>query len=311
MNRGHFLFSRKGELTTQQIVLLIILIVSFVVILFLLFRLNLGQTTDSEICHNSVVMRGSSVIPTDSVTLNCKTQYVCITNDGTCEGLVKPEKIKVESLNEVYSELSKQMADCFWMFGERKVDYIGGKAFHNNYCSICSQVYFDDSLSKIEGVESGLISKDELFNYMAHTKMSGKDYSYLEYMTGTNDLVSLKKESLSAAKLEGQGTFGDIEIGKQYFIVTGITSEVGNGWIIGGVIGGVILAPFSMVAGAFVIGAVVIYGATDVSDIIEPEILSLTVKGDGVKNQFMVPTIVEVDSDKFKALNCEDVLTFS
>jgi hypothetical protein len=316
--RKYLFFGKKGELTTQQIVLLIILIVSFIVILFLLFRLNLGKTSDSEVCHNSVVMRGSSVIPTDSVTLNCKTQYVCITNDGTCEGLVKPEKIKVESVNDVYSELSSLMADCFWMFGERKVDYIGGKALHNNYCSICSQIYFDDSLKNIKEIENGNISKDELYNYMAHTKVPNKDYSYLQYMAGTNDIASLKKASLDAAKLQGEGTFGNIEVGKQYFVVTGITSKIGKEWIIVGVAGaalGVVVgfSPIGWVAGAVIIGGSVLAGVSgeSVANLMEPEIVALTVKGDGIENKFMLPTIVEVDSDKFKSLSCEDVLTFS
>ena len=53
--------NKKGELTTHQLVGLIILIVSFAVILFLLFRLNLGETTNKEICHNSVIMKGKSI----------------------------------------------------------------------------------------------------------------------------------------------------------------------------------------------------------------------------------------------------------
>ena len=47
----------RAELTTQQIVGLIILIISFVIILYFIFALNLGETTDKEICHNSVALR--------------------------------------------------------------------------------------------------------------------------------------------------------------------------------------------------------------------------------------------------------------
>ena len=166
-----FLNSKRGELTTQQIVTMVILITSFIIILFLLFRLNLGETSDSEICHNSVVMRGSSTLPTESVSLNCHTQYICLTADGTCEGLTKPKVIKVESLRDVYLELANEMANCFWMFGERKVDYVGSEGHHNNYCSICSQVLFDDSLSGIEGIDGkSNISKDGLFDFMSHKK---------------------------------------------------------------------------------------------------------------------------------------------
>ena len=59
----------RGELTTQQIVLLIILITSFTIILFFFFKLNLGEETDKELCHNSVVLKGS--LPSDLTSLNC------------------------------------------------------------------------------------------------------------------------------------------------------------------------------------------------------------------------------------------------
>ena len=75
--------NHKGELTTQQIVTLIILVVSFAVILFLIFRLNLGETTQKEICHNSVLMKAKSLPGTGY--LDCKTNYVCISGGGECD----------------------------------------------------------------------------------------------------------------------------------------------------------------------------------------------------------------------------------
>ena len=309
------IFNRRGELTTQQIVTIIILVVSFAIILFLLVRLNLGSTTDSEICHNSVVMKGSSALPSDSVTLNCKTEYICITEDGTCEGLSNPRKVRVDTVNEVYLELAEDMANCFWMYGERKVDYSSeSDVLKNNYCSICSQIYFDDSLRNIEDIKEGNISKDGLFNYMAHTKISGKDYSYMEYMAGTNDLNNLKQQALEDADLDGEGTFGQIEIGKQYFVVTGITSNIGKAWVVAMVLGAIpATIALGWIAGAVVIGGAIVVGVTDVDNYLvpEPEILSLTVKGDGVDNKFMLPTIVEANSERFEALNCEDVLSYS
>ena len=47
---------KKGALTTQQIVLLIILIASFVVILYFFMSAELGEESEKEICHNSVVI---------------------------------------------------------------------------------------------------------------------------------------------------------------------------------------------------------------------------------------------------------------
>ena len=94
----------KAELTTQQIVAITILVVSFIVILFLLFRLNLGEETGKELCRNSVLLKSKSILPEGSVSLNCYRGYKCITYDGSCEGLNKPEVVKVETKEEIYSE---------------------------------------------------------------------------------------------------------------------------------------------------------------------------------------------------------------
>ena len=50
----------------------------------------------------------------------------------------------------------------------------------------------------------------------------------------------------------------------------------------------------------------------EISNSIEPEIVAITVEGkSGVKNKFMAPTIIEIDSNKFKALNCIRVETLA
>ncbi len=307
---------KKGELTTQQIVMLVILVTSFAVILFFLFRLNLGKETDQEICHNSVVMRGNSVLPKDAVSLNCKTNYVCITEDGTCEGLIKPEVKKVETENEVYEVLANEMVDCWWIFGEGKVDYVGGDFKHNNYCSICSQILFDDSLKNLKEVKDGKISKDELYDYLGKTNMNGKEITYSEYLFDTKNIKGIKQEFFEK---QGVDTFGNIEIGKQYFVVMGITSNVGYGWKIAqatGVVVGVasFFTPAGWITGVVFTAGAIVTGGSAVGEQIavsnEPEILALTMDGKGIDNQFMLPTILEVDSEKFKQLNCEEILTF-
>ena len=49
----------------------------------------------------------------------------------------------------------------------------------------------------------------------------------------------------------------------------------------------------------------------EVTILVNPEIAALTVEGEGIDNKFMIPTIVEANSDRFKALDCEDILTYS
>ncbi len=309
---------KKGEMSTQQIVLLIVLITSFVVILFFLFRINLGSESQNQICQNSVMLRASSLF-SSSTPLNCYRDYICITKDGSCDELIKPEKVKVDSLNETYGALANEMADCWWMFGEGKVDYIGGKAFHDNYCSICSQIFFDDSLKEIEkgtdeeikDIQEGKISKERLYYYLANNDLSPtKEVSYAEYLFGTNDIESLKKGTLEDGT-EVIGTFGNIDVGKQYFNVMGITSKVSKGWYI---VGGTALVVGTVFTGGALAVVLVGGGAAaiatgGVAGLIEPEIGAIVVEGDGIENDFMAPTIQEVKSDKFNALNCEDILT--
>src|SRR3989344_3635482 len=189
------MLNKKGEITTQQIVTLIILIASFAVILFLLFRLNLGKQTGTDLCRNSVILKGKSVLPKDTIKLDCYRGYKCLTFDGSCEGLNNPEIAKVKTATDVYKNIADEMAQCWSMFGEGKVNYAGDDLTKNNYCSICSQILFDNSLSEIKEFSGGKISKDFLYNYLSKNNISNNKMSYAQYIFGTNDIEKLKSES--------------------------------------------------------------------------------------------------------------------
>jgi hypothetical protein len=307
--------TRRGEVTTQQIVLLIILLVSFAVILFLIFRLDFGKESDSEVCHNSVVMKGSSVVPADATPLKCSRTYICITKDGRCESMTKPDIRKVATKEEVFNVLAEEMANCWWMFGEGKVDYVGkDNLYESNYCSICSQIAFDNSLVEVKNEKdasifsNGEISKDELYNYLSITPIPDKDMNYAEYLFGTNDINELKTQILIKEENGNKRTptsFGIISLDKQQFVLTGITSEVGIGWRVAAGIGAVVVGfyipgPGWTLAGS-VLGTLIFEYGDDVGAII--------VKGDGIKNSFMAPTIQEANSDSLKNLNCYEVIT--
>lgn len=142
--------NRKGELTTQQLVGLIILIASFAVVLFFLFRLNLGESSDKEICHNSVVMQSQSTLKTGS--LDCKTSYVCISGGGNCEEFNPTATINVKTKEETLKAIADAISDCWWMFGEGKVDYVGYSwavdYFVGTNCAICSIIKFDEQIQE-------------------------------------------------------------------------------------------------------------------------------------------------------------------
>src|SRR3970282_1658217 len=95
-------------------------------------RINNVSACDANNSHHefyyypfSFISRGSPVLPTETIPLNCKRSYVCVTEDDSCESLTDPIKEKVETQEEAYGVLANEMANCWWMFGEGKVNYVG------------------------------------------------------------------------------------------------------------------------------------------------------------------------------------------
>jgi len=293
---------KRGELTTQQIVILIILIVSFVIILFLLFRLNLGKTTQEDVCHNSVVTRGAGVLPGESIPLNCKTEYICLSKDGSCEGMTSPQIIKVRTVKEVYSALAEKMADCWWMFGEGKLNYVGKTFNEQLYCSLCSIVSFDNSLDMFDNRE---VSQEEFYNYLAETKMSENDITYLDYLYGLKNAQAIK-ETLDS----GQANFGKINLNNQHFIVMGIFSDVGV-WKWAGIAAGA----GALIGVAFVTGGASIpFSVAIVSGAVGGGaggyFIGTVVKGES-GHDYLSPTIIEANSADYNKLKCKEIKTMA
>jgi hypothetical protein len=155
---------KKGELTTQQIVVLTILIASFAIMLILLFRLNLNEQTQAELCHNSVILKGKST--SGSGNLDCRTSYVCISGGGKCAEINPTRTIPIdisktgeEIKNQTLRAIAEEMAECWWMFGEGKVDYTKDLTQTGLDCALCSIIKFGNL-----NIES--ISKSELEDFL-------------------------------------------------------------------------------------------------------------------------------------------------
>jgi len=295
--------NRKGELTTTQIVTMIILIVSFVIVLFIFFRLNLGEITDKEICHNSVVTRGSSILPTGSVPLKCQRTYLCLTNDGSCEVLTKPVIEKAKTKDEIYGVLAEELATCWWMFGEGKINYVGSDLKENLYCSICTQVAFDDSVNEV--LTDGTLDKEGLYIYMQDNQVIGKDETYLNYLYGTNDLNGLK-ERFSSQGVE----FGSLDLNKQYYVMMGITSEISKlTWAAIGVgtVAAIVFTPVIGGAWGISLGVAAIAGAGGGAG---GYFVGILVEGLS-RNEYLSPSIIEVNSEEFRTLGCSSITTLS
>lgn len=204
--------NKKAELTTTQLVTIIILIVSFIIILFLIFRLNPGEQTNKEICHNSVVLKAKSVGLAGP--LDCRTNYFCISGGDDCKELTSASKIEVDPSNktQIMEAITKEMSDCWYMFGEGKVDYGASGGTSVKY-ALCSVVEFDGKVQE----KTSEISYIEFYDYLRQTKKEGSQ-SYLNYFYGVNEVSSLTVETQFKVNIAGD----KISTEEKYSIITGV-----------------------------------------------------------------------------------------
>jgi|GEM_PF-904222 len=312
---------KRGDISTAQIVLFIVLIASFIVIVYFLVRLNLGGETESQICHTSVVTRSTNFLTQKVLTtpINCKTSYICLSKDGSCEKMTSPEIKKVGTKEGVYQVLAEQGADCWWKFGEGKLDYVGTEIRYEVngptpklYCSICSQIAFDDSLYSMFTTDLGipdlpasdypsLINKQEFYTYLANTNVPGKEITYMDYFLG------LKNSELISDALESKNSyFGYIDVKKQHLVMMGEFSVIGTlDQILDGFISGLwapVVLPIRIVA--------VLVSQTKSAEQDKTYLLGAIIQGESEHN-YLAPTIIEANSGDYEQLKCEDVETLA
>lgn len=208
---------KKKGMSTGLIIELVILILCFIAILFFLYGSNPKQLTDKQICANSVAMKAKTPVGGSVVTLDCTTEYVCISEGGKCSGINPTETIKVHSGNkqEIMKTIADKMSSCWWMFGEGKLIYIDTKTLKGSQCAICSVIKFDDSFL----TEENKITYKEFYEYLNNTKKD-ETQSYLTYLYGENDLSSLLSNS-GYKTLKDSYDSKEISFGDRYMVITG------------------------------------------------------------------------------------------
>ena len=318
---------KKGLISIETAVVFAVIVVSTIIIFIFLFRMNLGGTSEREVCHTSVVTRASASLLKESIPVNCKTNYICLSRDGTCEKMTTPEIKKVNTKEEVYEALAEEGANCWWMFGEGKMDYVGTfkTGFTSDlYCSICAQVGFDDSLYNLFSTNpnivkkadlgipadysSFVISREDFYKYLANTNISGKDITYLDYFLGLKN-----SELISNALKSNNYTWGYMDLERQYLIMMGEFSKVGTFQsILVGIGKGVLMAlvlPIPLVGGPLAIGLVV-------SNYYNPfaktggYLIGTVMQGDS-GHTYLSPAIIEANSEDYNSFQCADVKTLA
>jgi hypothetical protein len=321
----HFLRkNRRGDdQTTSTIVGIAILVISFIIIVGAYVILNAKQTTDQEICHNAVLTRAAGVLPKETIPLNCPTNYICLSKDGTCEVMTNPQVVKVNTADDVYNALANKMVDCWSMFGAGKANYIGDKFNKDLYCSICSQIAFDNSADNLfainpspiaranlgipETYSNSLINKENFYDYLSKNNVSGTDTPYLDYFLGLQN-----SKSISDVLRTNDANYGYIDLKKQYLLVMGEYSRVGTFQdILSGIAKGAelfVVLPIPLVGGP---AAVSIFLSTlPGTKNFKGSLVGTIITGESGQD-YLTPTLIEANSEDYNKLQCADIKTLA
>lgn len=183
-NKKNLLRNKNAEITTQQIVMLIVLLASFVVLLFFLFKINFQELSEKEICQSSIQLAGKASF---FAKIDCKTDYICISGGGECKDFTAKKIISIvpgdKTLkNQIMKALADEMVDCWWMFGEGKVDYVDSSFTGNTACAVCAEIAFDEKLIGGAGVDKW-ISYDDFYTFLKDNYVDkDKTQKYSDYL---------------------------------------------------------------------------------------------------------------------------------
>ena len=192
----------KADMSSKMLVTFILLIAGFVLILLVYSRIGFEGLSSREVCHQSVVLRGTlpeTLGIQEVVPLNCKTEKVCVRADkffgkGECEEFENvKDKINyadVKSTEDIEKLISDQIVDCWSMTGKGELSLFSegwaasyglpGSSIHSS-CVICSRVVFDKKTLEEKGIDA---SKRDVLGYMKTHKIPNGDESYYSYLLG-------------------------------------------------------------------------------------------------------------------------------
>jgi len=293
--------NKKAELTTTQIVTIIILVLSFIVILFFYWHFNWKARTDKEICHNSVVMRGSLRVAKESIPLNCKTQQVCLSMGSECENAVAgATTIDVTDKQDILKEITNLMYDCWWQMGAGEIDYESRTSTSTTYCAMCSVIYFDENIKR----KYPKIANIEIYNYMKSHNVPNREQSYLQYLYDIDSIEQARTDVFSTINKDIYSI--SIETNHPYTIITGLSKQGFGAKVISGAVGGaMVIGGIVFLIPSFGTSAVMVAAGTGM---VGGGVLTFISTREGVS--YIRPMLIPFDADEIiNALECKDFST--
>ncbi len=221
--------------------------------------------------------------------------YVSGRNTGTNYGYFKKLVLSTLTESTLYSRASTgEETACSLTYPGWGVFGFAGAAF----LTIRKIDLSDDSITELFGADT--IDKGEFYGYLASNNVSGRGITYSEYLVKTENLLQIH-----------EGGFGKINLENQYYVLMGIKSKVSKEkWIGGGAAAGVVfLGVLSVVSAPVSVGIIssILYAGAGAAT---GNFFAAIVEGES-GNQYISPTVIEVNSEEFKDLNCKSIVTLA
>lgn len=244
--------NKKGDVN-WFVISMILAIVVLVMFLLVYSVFPWKDTIDREACHQSIILRatvtGENIPYKDMIQLRCKTKLICITakssGAGDCSRLGKKyETMRLSAIEKQDREqqikmfLAREMADCWSMFGEGKLQIFSrGWTLdaRTSRAIVCSKIEFGKSIllgkDGEDNTDDDIKSVSGFLNYMAMYKVPNKNISYMDYLRNTPQGDSAAQLYGSMVPEETQGalsTVVDLTSLKSVFYMETTKNNVGK-----------------------------------------------------------------------------------
>lgn len=268
--------NRKGEdSTTWTIITAILIILAFAGLFVWIgggFKTFAGENTERDICRLSALQKAKYQVGQKQLLdadLICPTRNVNIL-DRKDEKINGEINIIAKNQDDVKSAIADEMYDCWYKFGNGQVDFATNSDFFRLYgdkvCLACSDIRFGNNLLSSTAIGNRI---DHFEDYLANTKVPGRDITYWEYFGGRLDSdkpeinIKLDEPQVVVYNVVKQGTF------KKFFVLSG-------GALAGGGIAALLIGPPGWILAAGTASFLVVGQAYDLQDD-DSAIMSMTV----------------------------------
>lgn len=177
--------ARKAAIET--IIPLVLLLVAGIALFALVNRTGnvLDSSSQIEVCRFSVLEKARFIlrgVDIGEVKLKCPVEKVNIL-DKKDEKVKGERNIVVESQEDVQEAIANEMYDCWYKFGEGKIDFVGdiGKITNTRLCYICSDIKFGERVKSNTKIGSEIRNFEK---YLYENTVPLSEESYYNYFVG-------------------------------------------------------------------------------------------------------------------------------